>query len=279
MQNEQQQREQRREKIRKKKRQRLIVIAALVLIVVLLVVAVSAIVRAIKLAKREPMEQIGPTVPAQTDVVSAIPLVYDYSQPVPAGDAVADSAFANTLFVGDARLGGFTQYGMLSYAEILSSGSASVDKVLTMDFDGTTLQSRLNAKQYDAVYLSLGINELGWNYANTFIEYYSALVDTVRQLQPAASIYVQLIIPVSSGKSGSHSYINNTRIEQYNALIRRMATEKEVYCLDLSAAMCDESGFLLISYHTDGVHFSKAGVEAWYEYLKTHSVQKENYSN
>lgn len=280
MANEQQDRELRRARIRKKKRQRLLVIAAAALIVVLVVVLTVSIVRAIRRSGRGEMTQIGPVLPGEDAVVSVLPAVYDYSKPVPAVSAAPDSYFGNCLFVGDARLAGFSLYGVMQDADILASGSASVDKAFSMDFGGgVTLDAKLTGTQYTAVYLSLGLNELGWNYADTFIEYYGALVDAVRAKQPSARIYVQLITPVSSAKDGNPSYINNTRIESYNALIRQMAEEKEIYYLDLSVALCSEDGYLLSSLNTDGMSFNRDGVEAWYEYLKTHYVQKENYSN
>lgn len=279
MQEQQNAREERRARIRKKKRQRLIVIAVMVLVVVLVVVLAVTVVRAVRRAQRGEITQIGPPAPTAEDMVADIPLYYDYAVAVPQSAPAPSGYFGNCLFVGDARLGGFSLYGSLSGADILSSGSASVDKVLTMSFGDTTLEAALAANRYDAVYLSLGVNELGWVYAETFATEYAKVIDAVRQQQPQASIYLHLILPVSASKNGNPSHVTNANIEAYNAMIRQLALEKGVYFLDASGALCDENGYLLSTLTTDGLNLNREGIEAWYEYLNTHYVEKEKYIN
>jgi lysophospholipase L1-like esterase/predicted nucleic acid-binding Zn ribbon protein len=284
MQDQQQAREQRREKIRKKKRRKLLAIAIVALVLVLIITAVVLVVKWINRPKPIETAQIGPHPPAVETDVASLPRSYDYAQPVPLSATVNDSYFADTLFIGDARLGGFLLYGnnTMGEATIVSSGSASVSNALALTYetDGaeTSLADLLSQNHYQAVYITLGINELGWVSSASFIEAYETLLDEIIAKQPIASIYVHLITPVTTNRSASSDFVTNAKIDEYNALIRTLATEKRVYLLDAAQALCD-GGPLNANYTTDGLHFNQDGMEAWYQYLKTHYVSKELYLN
>ena len=79
-----------------------------------------------------------------------------------------------------------------------------------------------------------GENELGWAYADVFIEEYGKVIDKVREYQPQANIYVHSIFPVSASASQRNSFgVNNERIEEYNVLLRQMCQDKGVSYLDV----------------------------------------------
>jgi len=250
---------------------------------VALIVIIVAVINAITSGKRRQVVQIGPALPAETDTVTFAPRFYDYAAAVPASDAVADDWFAGALFVGDSRMQGFGIYGLLEPADFLVSGGVSVEDASTYRFEtesGATvnLVDQLANKKYDAVYLMFGLNELGWQYPEVFAESYGALIDTVRSLQPNASVYIHTIIPVTASVSGSSSYLTNERIALYNGLIKSLAASKQAYLLDAASELAP-AGSLAAQYAAaNGIGLEKTGYEHWLAYLKTHTVDKELYT-
>ena len=55
-------------------------------------------------------------------------------------------------------------------------------------------------------------------------------------------IYIQEIIPVSEKVSSTHSYVKNDKIAERNGLLANLAAEKQVYYIDVSAAVVSEDG-------------------------------------
>ena len=103
-----------------------------------------------------------------------------------------------------------------------------------------------------------------------FIEKYEQIIDTLREINPNVTIYVQSILPVTKEKSDNDSIYNNPKIDTFNALLQKMCEEKEVYYVNVSEAVCDESGTLPADASFDGVHLNKESCQKWLEYLKTH---------
>ena len=92
---------------------------------------------------------------------------YDFSQPAPEREAVDNSYFEDAAFVGDSRTDGFMIYSGIGCGENLTSNGLSIfkleeKKALTIDGQKYTLLEALALKQYGKVYLSLGVNELGY---------------------------------------------------------------------------------------------------------------------
>lgn len=202
---------------------------------------------------------------------------YDYTKPVPESEQVEDDWFSDAAFIGDSRT-----EGLVLYAKVKAGGSfayrglnvqtARTGRVIKMK-DGTkkTAVDALKGGTYSKVYLSLGINELGWYNDERYYKNYAELIDQVRAAQPDAQIYLETLIPVTADKSAS-SYINNPQILAYNKLIQKLAEEKEVYLLDVWSAFADSSGALPDKGSVDGVHLTKDYYAKWRDYLKTHTV-------
>lgn len=92
---------------------------------------------------------------------------YDFSQPVPEREAVDNRYFDDAAFVGDSRTDGFLIYSGIGTGKNLTSNGLSIfkleeKKALTIDGKEYTLLEALALQQYGKVYLSLGVNELGY---------------------------------------------------------------------------------------------------------------------
>ena len=120
---------------------------------------------------------------------------YDFTQPAPEREAVDNSYFEDAAFIGDSRTDGFLIYSGIGCGENLTSNGLSIfklaeKKALTIDGKDYTLLEALGLKQYGKVYLSLGVNELGYYDDQGFYESYLEAIDAIRALQPNAVIYV-----------------------------------------------------------------------------------------
>ncbi len=223
------------------------------------------------------------SVPTPEPEPPALPAAYDYTAPVPQRAAVDEAWFSDAVFIGDSRTDGLRLYSGLKGCDFLCYKGLSVfgvmsDKPVVQTPQGTvSVFQALGKKQYAKVYLMLGLNELGHNNDQGFADTYRAVVDKLIQLQPEADIYLQPLVPVNTQvcqQTNQPYYITNAQIAVYNEIIRDIAAEKEVYLVDVSAALVDETGELPADASADGIHFRKEGYKAWYEYLKTHTVER-----
>ena len=205
---------------------------------------------------------------------------YDFSQPVPESEAVDNSYFDDAAFVGDSRTDGFMIYSGIGTGKNLTSNGLSIfklgeKKALTISGEQYTLLEALALEQYGKVYLSLGVNELGYYNDQGFYDSYCQAIDSIRAIQPNAVIYIQGLIPLNEEQiaaSTGRTYLTNEHLRVYNDLMKQAAEEKQVVYLDLYSEFVDDSGSLPAEGSHDGVHLTKEYCQRWLEYLKTHTV-------
>ncbi|MFR1052448.1 MAG: GDSL-type esterase/lipase family protein [Lachnospirales bacterium] len=204
----------------------------------------------------------------------------DYTQPVPLGEKVEMDWFADAVFIGDSRTDGFQLYSGISGGDFLDyTGITAFDviegkKVIREGKEKISVLEALGRKTYGKVYISLGVNELGYFNAERFASTYGQIIDAVRELQPDAALYIQSIIPVNTAKckaNGIPYYVTNEGITSYNAALAQLAAEKKVSFLNVSEALVDETGEVPREDSADGVHFQKSGYIKWLDYLTTHT--------
>lgn len=201
-------------------------------------------------------------------------------QPVPEGEKAEMDWFSDAVFIGDSRTEGFKLYSGISGADFLDyTGITTFDvvnekRVIREGDKKVSVLEALGRKRYGKVYLSLGVNELGYFDAERFAAAYGQIVDAVRALQPDAALYIQSIIPVNTGKCKANDipyYVTNEGIASYNAALEQLAAEKKTLYLKVSEALVDETGEVPREDSADGVHFQKSGYEKWLDYLMTHT--------
>jgi len=215
----------------------------------------------------EPVE--GSVVPAEIDSLT-----------VPQGEARDSGWFSDAVMVGDSRVDGFRIYSGITECDyIVRTGMSVYDvadekPVVRVGEEKQTVYQVLGQKQYAKVYLSLGVNELGYYDPTTYGKKYSKIIDQVRAIQPDAQVYVMTIIPVNSkvcAENEQKEWINNEWVAKYNAALVSMAVEKGVLLLNPVEALEDSAGELREDLASDGVHFKKAGYELWRDYLLCHT--------
>ena len=196
---------------------------------------------------------------------------------VPESEPVEDAYFADTVFLGDSRTEGFHLYSGLQEGEYLYAVGATVESVFTKPTQETAagkvpMLDALAELECGKVYIMLGANELGWPRSEAFHDQYGKVIDRIREDQPDAEVVIQSILPVSAVQEAKGSYVNNGRIQTYNAILEELALEKECPYLNVSEAVTGEDGCLRPELTTDGIHLNTAGCKEWLNYLKTHAV-------
>ena len=205
---------------------------------------------------------------------------YDFSQPVPEREAVDNRYFDDAAFVGDSRTDGFLIYSGIGTGKNLTSNGLSIfkleeKKALTIDGKEYTLLEALALQQYGKVYLSLGVNELGYYDDQGFYDNYCKAIDDIRRIQPHAVIYIQNLIPLNEeviAQTTKRTYLTNEHLRVYNDLIKKAAQEKQVAYLDLYSEFVNENGELPAEASKDGVHLRSDWCKQWLTYLQTHTV-------
>lgn len=177
-------------------------------------------------------------------------------------------------FIGDSRTQAFLMYAGLSDVVDYTSIGLMVDTAITKQFitndkgEKITLLEDLKNRNVNTVYIMLGVNELGWVYSSIFIKKYEELIDKIIELKPNCEVILQSIIPVTKTKSDSDKIYNNTRITEYNTLIKEMASRKNIKYIDLVPILTDENGNLPEKASPDGIHLNKEYCLKWLDCLK-----------
>ena len=138
-----------------------------------------------------------------------------------------------------------------------------------------TVEEALREKTFAKIYLMLGINEMGTGTLESFTAKYAESLAHLQELQPDAVIYVQGIMKVTTERSSQGDYITNEGIEARNAELAKLADNEKVFYLDVNPMICDETGGLVASYTSDGVHLKAKYIQIWKDFLKTHAVAVE----
>lgn len=204
------------------------------------------------------------------------------SAALPEGEAQDKSTwFADAVMLGDSRVDGFRIYAGANEADYIFRTGMNVYEVAdgkqNIRVPGGKKASALELlgqKQYAKVYLSIGVNELGYADPEGYGRAYGEILDQVRALQPDAAVYVQAIIPVCTQMCQEHKkpeYISNETIARYNDALVQVAVDKGAFLVDPGEAMTDETGEGRRELYSDGVHFSKEGYVLWRDYLLCHT--------
>jgi hypothetical protein len=181
-------------------------------------------------------------------------------------DSEKPFGFENTVFLGNSCIESLYTYGLALDADFFYRVGLTVRSVFTKPTvtGDIPVMDELNSREYGAIFLMFGQNELGWEYTDIFIDDYAVAVDAVKERQPGALVYIMSIPPVSENVSRKNTNgVNKQRIDEYNARLAQLAGSKNVRFLDTSPALTDANGFLPETASSDGIHLNKTYSEIW----------------
>lgn len=212
---------------------------------------------------------------------------YEFGTPLAESQPVADDSFFDSaVFLGDSRTEGLQLFSGLKHGEFYWARGMTVFRTDSEDYRVFEVNGKkynmvelLAMKQYDNVYIMLGVNELGYP-AESYESGLMALMDKILELQPNAVVYLQVMPPLNDAmcrRNKLDDYINNANLSKFNEAIVRVAAEKKVVLLNTAEVYTGADGQLPEELANDGCHFSYGGYKRWADYLRTHVMDRERY--
>lgn len=191
------------------------------------------------------------------------------------GPWVSTSWFDDALYIGDSRTVGLRDCARQGKADYFCDVGMSVfnvwDKKLSdYGFSSMSLTTLLATKSYGKVFISLGLNEAGYD-MGTLISRYKTLVDRVREAQPNAVVIVQAIMMCGKQKAQEQSCFSISHLSAINSRLQALSDGVSIFYIDVNPAFTDAEGYLAKEYSSDGCHlYGKYDVE-WADWI-SHAV-------
>ena len=202
---------------------------------------------------------------------------------VPVGSAVVPArgvqldldSFATGTHIGNSFVEGMQLWSDINTHYVCADG-VSLDNMI-----GNYLYF-VTVRNYDNIYLTLGINEIGWP-TDSFIAKYEKVIDYIRSdasdYSKKATIYVTSVFPTeaimetTAGESGQP--IHKATILEFNEALKEMCERKGCWYLDVYSALAGPDGYLPENVAADDhIHFEKTGYRIWTDYLRNHYVDE-----
>lgn len=185
------------------------------------------------------------------------------------------------LFIGDSRTSTLYEYAGWDTTEFFVEYGLTIWDVMEEELaedsetgEKLTVREALGKKQYEKIYLMLGINELGRGTPDTFYEQYKLVVDEIRSLQPDAVLFIQSIMHVTDKKDSEGTYINNPEINARNEKIKTLANQKDIFWLDENEVFdLEGTNKLNPDYTNDGVHLKAKYIPVWQDFFLKHGIE------
>ena len=185
-----------------------------------------------------------------------------------------EDELADALFIGDSRTVGLFNNCDRPKATFYCSIGLNIQTVFetqAIKLDngtmGTVIDALAQGHQFGRVYINFGTNEMGWPYYDSFINYYSQLVQTIRVYSPNAKIYCESILPVTASRELQGDAINNENVKTLNEYIRQCAAANGCIYLQCDTAVAGEDGKLPEEASTDGIHLNIDYCKYWLNYI------------
>lgn len=191
----------------------------------------------------------------------------------PSAPVKPEDPFSNALFIGDSRTVGIAEYSGITEADFFAFTGMSVYTAFKKESavgswqKGTLLADALQARQYDRVYLMLGVNELGYNFQKT-VERYGEMVQQIRELQPDAYLILEASLHVTKKRSDTDATFNNSNIDRMNQAQAAYADGEHIFFIDVNPAFDDETGALNQDYTFDNTHPYGKYYSKWADWLR-----------
>ena len=180
-------------------------------------------------------------------------------------------ADAENAFFGDSRVIGADWNSAYPEAKVINLGVGGdrIADLLTRLCQIETLVTDGNLKR---CFLAIGGNDcLSSSYsADRFREEYDSLLTKLAQL--GITVYVNTVAGITSedtSVSAKDAKKANSRMAEANGIIKELAANHNMVCIDMAALMNNEDGSLKRKYASaDGVHFSEEGNQFWFDTLR-----------
>ena len=191
-----------------------------------------------------------------------------------------------TLFLGDsntARM--YRMFDFCTYDNAIGSVGMSAKSLATyacveLNNSGSyvTMAKAVAGMQPKRVIITFGTNDLSPSYkAADFVKNYQTGIESIVEAYPSVDILINAIPPL--GQQHSNQSLTQTQVDEYNKALVEMCKEKGWKFLNSAEVLKDSAtGYAKSGYveSSDGIHLTRAAMEALFDYIRTHSCITED---
>ena len=191
-----------------------------------------------------------------------------------------------TLFLGDsntARM--YRMFDFCTYDNAIGSVGMSAKSLATyacveLNNSGSyvTMAKAVAGMQPKRVIITFGTNDLSPSYkAADFVKNYQTGIESIVEAYPSVDIIINAIPPL--GQQHSNQSLTQTQVDEYNKALVEMCKEKGWKFLNSAEVLKDSAtGYAKSGYveSSDGIHLTRAAMEALFDYIRTHSYITED---
>ncbi len=204
-----------------------------------------------------------------SDIQTEAPCESDTESEEPA-DTERVSENEGSLFIGDSRTIGLLEYGDLE-GDFFATVGMSVYNILgakvSVDGEDVSLEEVLARKNYESIYVMLGINELGYDLDHT-VKKYAGLLDFIREKQDDPTIYVEANLHITKKLSDADGYLSNPALDTLNGRLMELADGERTVFIDANPLFDDGNGALDPTKAADDVHLFAGYYSEWGQWIK-----------
>lgn len=183
--------------------------------------------------------------------------------------------YENSAFIGDSRAETIREYDLFNgvdydvYAAVsLDLNKVFLQRVIALDNGGMgTILDALKQKSFSKIYVSFGLNEIGWYVMDILEEQYVQLVHEIKAIQPTAEIYLMSVYPFAQSVLNQYEYTTIEKLNIVNESIAQVAHDTGTIYFDQSKFLPQGAVYLPEEWTFDGYHLNPQGAQAWKEMM------------
>ncbi len=184
-------------------------------------------------------------------------------------EAMGPEYFADAGFLGNAVTSGLWLYNNDDLLPADATGHWFCADNLTI-LGAAPYAAQMAGYDFGKIYIGFGINEVNYN-KNTVRAAYDTVIDQLQADHPDAIIYLMSVTPVSK-YCDENLGTRRSGVQAFNDMLQDIARQQQVWYLDVYPVLCGEDGYLPSEVTPDGIHFSPAHYQLWFDYMRTHYV-------
>ena len=194
-----------------------------------------------------------------------------------------EAYLSDTLFLGDSNTVRLYNNGLITLQQFCAKEGIGIQTALSeplVTFRGTdqryTMAQAVAMMKPRRVVITLGTNDNGME-VETFIGYYTQLVQEIQASYPYTDIIVNTVPPVPQDHSNYPS-TSQEKIDDFNMALLTMCENLGVKFLNSAEVLKDSAtGFGQDDYYISGdIHLKSSGLKAMLNYLTTHAYETED---
>lgn len=194
-------------------------------------------------------------------------------------NAVPDSYFSDAVFAGDSMMNDIEMFNFFPEANFVCRIGMSPASTGRKQFrqpgsdDLLTLAQAIAQYSPKKIYLLIGSNGLDNITSDVVLRNYGEMLDALTAQIPGAIFYLISPPPTTQETMAAYQGPNVGRYRNFEAGLRQLAEERQMYYIDLYHMIASPAGYLDSHYAaSDGYHINRSGNQLLADYIKTHAV-------